>query len=113
MRTLHTNTLYNNDNMTTLVRPFYVEQSGEGIGNLLSSLIRYAVPFLRNPIVQHTAKQVVPALGKVVGDVVQGKPLKRSLKKRGSAAVTNILTSYPYAKIKRRKRNPRIDGFFN
>lgn len=83
---------------------------GHGVGGLLSSLIRRAIPF-----VLPTVKQIGKRIGKkllhsgaqIAQDVVlHKKPLKTAMRQRGSEALAELLEGNHRSKRKKRSSKP-------
>ena len=103
--------------------PNYI-QSGKGLGNLFSSALKVAVPIFKKivlPVARRGVRKVAPhalKLGQnVVGDVLSGQSVKKSIKRRAPQAALDLLTSSSpkkskrTRKYKRNKRSSRRDIF--
>ena len=65
-------------------------QEGYGIGNILGGLFRSALPLIKSAG-KRLGKEVLTAGKDVLGDVLSGKNIKSSLKRRGIERVQNML----------------------
>ena len=90
--------------------PNYI-QSGKGLGNLFSSALKVAVPIFKKivlPVAKRSVRRIAPhalKLGQnVVGDVLSGQSVKKSLKRRAPQAALNLLTANTSTNNKRRRR---------
>ena len=65
-------------------------QRGYGLGGVFANLFRSAVPMLKKGALA-LGKQALATTGQVIGDVVQGKSLKESVKARGKQSGKKLL----------------------
>ena len=117
------------------VRPFhyysrYPNQQGNGLGNLLSAPLRFALPLIKQafrfvrplmkkgvkrltPVVKREIKKIKPIavreatkLGEnIAKDVISGKlPIKASMKRRAPESVNSLLQSYTREGRKKEKK---------
>lgn len=92
-------------------------QEGYGLGNLLAGVARSVLPILGKtlkPIVKKTAKSLGRKVVKSGADflqdvVIHKKPVKKSLRKRSSEAMNDII--HASLKSKRKKKNTTKDIF--
>ena len=87
-------------------------QRGRGLGGVLGSIARIALPIFKKHVLPHVGKSLVAT----AGDIVAGKNIKASLKKRGKKAGKNILRSLvdkPPKKKRLRKSKKTPKDIFN
>ena len=87
-----------------------LRQHGKGIGGILSSLAKTAFPILKRHILPHVGKSLLST----AGDVLTGKNIKQSIKKRskkaGKKIVRSLLNKPPKTKRITRKKAKDIFG---
>jgi len=79
-------------------------QNGEGFGTFLSSLVKRAIPFLRDtifpavaPAISHVKSSIQDAAANVVEDVIQGENVGESLKRNLTSEGHKLLAKVPRA----------------
>lgn len=82
----------------------YQDQKGQGFGTFLSSLVKKAVPFLKNtifpamaPAISHVKNSIQDAAANVVEDVIQGENVGESLKRNFVSEGQKLLAKVPRA----------------
>ena len=76
------------------------QQRGGGIGGLLASLARKAIPLLL-PLGKRIGKSLLHSGGKLAKDVIlKRRPLKKAMRRHASEAISNIIDT----KAKKRKK---------
>ena len=74
-------------------RGHYYPHTGYGIGGIISSLVRSAIPLLK-PLAKKAAKvagkELINGGTKTHSDVMEGKKLKSAIKSRGLESISNI-----------------------
>src|SRR5664279_5464917 len=79
--------------------PIYMgapSQRGHGLGNMLGSLFRRILPFLKQnaiPLLQRGAAMALRTGAKVVDDVHDGQTVKESLKERVPSGIKSFVSS--------------------
>ena len=66
-------------------------QRGHGLGNLLSGLVRAAMPLVKSGM-KALGKKGLKTGVQIAGDVIRGKKPKRAAKRRAKQAATQLLT---------------------
>ena len=95
------------------VRPFQAQQYGEGLGSILASLARFAVPAIKTslksaaPILKKTTRRVLPHVANAAIDLLDGEPIEKVVRKRGSQAIAKAMR--PYTRRKRKRRRDLFD----
>src|SRR5664279_3135320 len=79
--------------------PIYMgapSQRGHGLGNMLGSLFRRILPFLKHnaiPLLQRGAAMALRTGAKIVDDVHDGQTVKESLKERVPSGIKSFVSS--------------------
>lgn len=66
-----------------------LRQRGKGLGGLLGSIAKTAFPIFKKFVLPHVKKGLIST----AGDVIAGKNVKQSIKKRGKKTGKNIIRS--------------------
>lgn len=87
-------------------------QRGHGLGNILRSLTKLAVPFLKKGA-SRVGKQALKTGMDIAQDAMQGHNIKAAAKKRVSQGLKQLITQQgrggpPGQRIKRRKKGNRV-----
>ena len=81
-------------------------QRGSGLGNIFSGLWRAAVPLLKRGA-KAVGKRAVRTGIRVAGDVLRGRNMKTSLKRRGAEALDSFLGAPAKKSRKTSNKRPR------
>ena len=82
-------------------------QRGHGLGSILGGLFRGALPILKG-VGKAVGKQLIKSGLNVANDVVAGRNLKNSLKRRAREGASSLLANQSGSGLKRRRRNAKI-----